>query len=93
MYVCMYVCMYCQPFLLEFCDKLQFYTVSGEIMQLKSVGKEKNNMFDNYLEKTYRKTATLMANSCKAVRWLLYLIPHVARCSIVTFVGSPPRRE
>ena len=37
-------------------------------MQLKSVGKEKNDMFTNYLEKTYKKTATLMANSCKAVR-------------------------
>jgi decaprenyl-diphosphate synthase subunit 1 len=41
--------------------------VNGEIMQLKSVGKEKNDMFTNYLEKTYKKTATLMANSCKAV--------------------------
>ena len=59
-------------------------------MQLKSVGKEKTDMFNNYLEKTYRKTATLMANSCKAVRWCLYLISHVVRCSVVTFVGSPP---
>ncbi|XP_062566412.1 all trans-polyprenyl-diphosphate synthase PDSS1-like [Saccostrea cucullata] len=40
--------------------------VRGEFMQLGS--KEKpNDRFNHYLKKTYKKTASLMANSCKAV--------------------------
>lgn len=40
-------------------------------MQLNAVGKEKQDRFKNYMEKTYKKTASLMANSCKAVRHVL----------------------
>ena len=40
-------------------------------MQLNSVGKEKQDRFKNYMEKTYKKTASLMANSCKAVSNIL----------------------
>lgn len=39
--------------------------VRGEFMQIDS-----NTNFENYLEKTYKKTASLMANSCKAVAHL-----------------------
>lgn len=30
--------------------------------------------FNHYIEKSYRKTASLIANSCKAVRFLLALV-------------------
>ena len=29
----------------------------------------KQDKFENYLEKTYKKTASLIANCCKAVSW------------------------
>jgi decaprenyl-diphosphate synthase subunit 1 len=40
--------------------------VLGELMQFGSKEKD-NERFDHYLKKTYRKTASLIANSCKAV--------------------------
>lgn len=40
--------------------------VRGEFMQLGSKENE-NERFKHYLEKTYKKTASLMAHSCKAV--------------------------
>ncbi|XP_061180494.1 all trans-polyprenyl-diphosphate synthase PDSS1-like [Saccostrea echinata] len=40
--------------------------VRGEFMQLGSK-EEPNDRFNHYLKKTYKKTASLMANSCKAV--------------------------
>lgn len=46
-------------------------------MQLNAVGKEKQDRFKNYMEKTYKKTASLMANSCKAVRCVHYVPCHV----------------
>lgn len=39
--------------------------VRGEFMQI-----DANANFDHYLKKTYRKTASLIANSCKAVAYL-----------------------
>ena len=41
--------------------------VKGELMQLGSRDVNVTGRFDNYLSKTYHKTASLMANSCKAV--------------------------
>jgi len=38
----------------------------GEFMQLGSK-EEETERFNHYLKKTYKKTASLMANSCKAV--------------------------
>lgn len=40
--------------------------LSGEFMQLGSKENE-NERFKHYLEKTFKKTASLIANSCKAV--------------------------
>ena len=51
-------------------------------MQLNAVGKEKQDRFKNYIEKTYKKTASLMANSCKAVR-------HVYTFTCCTCFGFP----
>eukprot|EP00112_Aurelia_sp_Birch-Aquarium-sp1_P006605 Seg1725.4 transcript_id=Seg1725.4/GoldUCD/mRNA.D3Y31 product="Decaprenyl-diphosphate synthase subunit 1" protein_id=Seg1725.4/GoldUCD/D3Y31 len=39
--------------------------VKGEIMQL-FIDDDPQKRFDDYLDKTYRKTASLLANSCKA---------------------------
>lgn len=41
--------------------------VVGELQQLTSKGCDRNDRFNNYLRKTYNKTASLMANSCQAV--------------------------
>lgn len=43
-----------------------FVFFPGEFMQLGSKENE-NERFKHYLEKTYKKTASLMAHSCKAV--------------------------
>ncbi|XP_070536035.1 all trans-polyprenyl-diphosphate synthase PDSS1-like isoform X2 [Ptychodera flava] len=43
--------------------------VRGEFMQLGSK-EDENERFAHYLEKTYKKTASLLANSCKAVALL-----------------------
>ncbi|XP_077993618.1 all trans-polyprenyl-diphosphate synthase PDSS1-like [Glandiceps talaboti] len=40
--------------------------VRGEFMQLGSK-QDENERFNHYLQKTYKKTASLLANSCKAV--------------------------
>ncbi len=40
--------------------------IRGEFMQLSS-NTDENQRFNLYLSKTYKKTASLMANSCKAV--------------------------
>ncbi|KAK2155396.1 hypothetical protein LSH36_241g02035 [Paralvinella palmiformis] len=40
--------------------------VSGEFMQLGSK-EDEDERFNHYLQKTYKKTASLLANSCKAV--------------------------
>ena len=40
--------------------------VLGELQQL-SNKKEKTDRFNTYLQKTYNKTASIMANSCQAV--------------------------
>mgnify|MGYP001554002406 CR=1 FL=1 len=45
---------------------IKFCCVLGEFMQLGSKENE-NARFAHYLRKTYKKTASLMANSCKAV--------------------------
>jgi decaprenyl-diphosphate synthase subunit 1 len=41
--------------------------VSGELMQLDGTA-NKEEWFDHYLEKTFKKTASLIANGCQAVR-------------------------
>ncbi|XP_068199632.1 all trans-polyprenyl-diphosphate synthase PDSS1 isoform X2 [Antennarius striatus] len=50
--------------------------VRGEFMQLGSKENE-NERFKHYLEKTFKKTASLMANSCKAVSILVNSDPAV----------------
>ena len=41
--------------------------VRGEVMQLSNKGQSPEQRFSSYLEKTYLKTASLLANGCKAV--------------------------
>ncbi|KAI5065770.1 hypothetical protein GOP47_0018394 [Adiantum capillus-veneris] len=53
----------------ELLSKVLEHLVTGEIMQLTS-NKEKACNMDYYLEKTFYKTASLMANSCKAIALL-----------------------
>ena len=43
-----------------------FSPIAGEFMQLGSKENE-NERFEHYLQKTYKKTASLIAQSCKAV--------------------------
>lgn len=43
--------------------------VKGEFMQIENI-KESNDYFEPYITKTYKKTASLLANSCKAVALL-----------------------
>ncbi|XP_028821033.1 all trans-polyprenyl-diphosphate synthase PDSS1 isoform X2 [Denticeps clupeoides] len=50
--------------------------VRGEFMQLGSKENE-NERFKHYLEKTFKKTASLIANSCKAVSILVNADPEV----------------
>ncbi|KAK7881497.1 hypothetical protein WMY93_029906 [Mugilogobius chulae] len=50
--------------------------VRGEFMQLGSKENE-NERFKHYLEKTFKKTASLIANSCKAVSILVSPDPEV----------------
>ncbi|XP_037549706.1 decaprenyl-diphosphate synthase subunit 1 [Nematolebias whitei] len=50
--------------------------VRGEFMQLGSKENE-NERFKHYLEKTFKKTASLMAHSCKAVSMLVNSDPEV----------------
>ncbi|XP_047014516.1 decaprenyl-diphosphate synthase subunit 1 isoform X2 [Ictalurus punctatus] len=50
--------------------------VRGEFMQLGSKENE-NERFKHYLEKTFKKTASLIANSCKAVSILVNPDPEV----------------
>uniref|UniRef100_A0A8C2AQS1 All trans-polyprenyl-diphosphate synthase PDSS1 n=1 Tax=Cyprinus carpio TaxID=7962 RepID=A0A8C2AQS1_CYPCA len=50
--------------------------VRGEFMQLGSKENE-NERFKHYLEKTFKKTASLIANSCKAVSILINSDPEV----------------
>lgn len=52
--------------------------LSGEFMQLGSKENE-NERFKHYLEKTFKKTASLIANSCKAVcTFCLHKYPRAA---------------
>ncbi len=44
--------------------------VRGEFMQLGSRENE-NERFAHYLKKTFKKTASLIANACKAVSFLI----------------------
>lgn len=53
----------------ELLSKVLEHLVTGEIMQLTS-NKEKSCNMEYYLEKTFYKTASLMANSCKAIALL-----------------------
>jgi len=50
----------------ELLSKVLEHLVTGEIMQLSSEDKDMSNM-DYYMQKTFYKTASLMANSCKAI--------------------------
>ncbi|KTF74122.1 hypothetical protein cypCar_00044547, partial [Cyprinus carpio] len=50
--------------------------VRGEFMQLGAKENE-NERFKHYLEKTFKKTASLIANSCKAVSILVNSDPEV----------------
>jgi decaprenyl-diphosphate synthase subunit 1 len=60
--------------------------VQGEFMQLGSKETE-NERFAHYLTKTYRKTASLIANSVKAVRIISIRLKGISkklRCSDVS---------
>ncbi|VDQ06416.1 unnamed protein product [Trichobilharzia regenti] len=46
--------------------------IHGEMMQLTANSDDDDKRFQAYLTKTYRKTASLIANSCKAVSRLLF---------------------
>ena len=50
---------------------LSFVLLSGEIMQL-FIDDDPKKRFNDYIDKTYRKTASLMANSCKAVHSFMF---------------------
>lgn len=63
------LCLSCPYVYLAICARLQILTdlIQGEFMQLGSKESE-NERFAHYLTKTYRKTASLIANSLKSVR-------------------------
>ncbi|XP_024382601.1 solanesyl-diphosphate synthase 1, mitochondrial isoform X2 [Physcomitrium patens] len=50
----------------ELLSQVLEHLVTGEIMQLSVEDKDMSNM-DYYMQKTFYKTASLMANSCKAI--------------------------
>lgn len=49
------------------------HIVIGEIMQL-SAGATEEERFAHYIEKTFKKTASLLAHCCQAVKWLFPII-------------------
>lgn len=64
--------------------------LSGEFMQLGSKENE-NERFKHYLEKTFKKTASLIANSCKAVcTFLLHTDEPMGGELALVSVCSPP---
>lgn len=64
--------------------------LSGEFMQLGSKENE-NERFKHYLEKTFKKTASLIANSCKAVcTFLLHTDEPMGGEPALVFVCSRP---
>lgn len=55
--------------------------VQGEFMQLGSKENE-NERFAHYLKKTFKKTASLLAYSCKAVSYsFTALVKYIAVCN------------
>jgi len=52
---------------------LPLSSIPGEFMQLGSK-EEEGERFNHYLKKTFKKTASLIDNSCKAVSHLLIII-------------------
>jgi len=50
---------------------INYYTVIlciiGEVMQLNAIKGDTHSLFEQYIEKTFKKTASLMAYSCQAV--------------------------
>ncbi|XP_061777609.1 decaprenyl-diphosphate synthase subunit 1 isoform X1 [Nerophis ophidion] len=59
--------------------------VRGEFMQLGSKENE-NERFKHYLEKTFKKTASLIANSCKAVCTFCLIISTLHPCFLFFFI-------
>lgn len=59
--LCTRLVLYCGPV-----NNVFHWWIPGEFMQLGSKENE-NERFKHYLEKTFKKTASLIANSCKAV--------------------------
>uniref|UniRef100_A0A7S3VUA8 Uncharacterized protein n=1 Tax=Dunaliella tertiolecta TaxID=3047 RepID=A0A7S3VUA8_DUNTE len=65
--------------IVELMSQILEYLVSGEIMQMTATQEQTLDM-DHYLQKTYCKTASLMANCMRAVAVLEGLSPEVCVC-------------
>jgi decaprenyl-diphosphate synthase subunit 1 len=66
--------------------------VHGELMQFGNK-ESTNERFDHYTKKTYRKTASLIANSCRAVGILLADEPTTSNNELSFFGGSLTKRK
>jgi geranyl diphosphate synthase len=62
---------------IELLSRVLEHLVSGEIMQMTGEP-EARCSFDYYVKKTYNKTASLIANSCKSIAILAGQPPEVA---------------
>lgn len=52
---------------LSFSDSNFFVLRVGEVMQLDTYSDKREILFEQYLQKTFKKTASLMAYSCQSV--------------------------
>ena len=59
---------------------IEMFFIIGEIMQL-FIDDDPTKRFNDYIDKTYRKTASLMANSCKAVSTIGFILSNSCLCS------------
>ena len=69
------ILLFCDLQVVELLSTVIEHLVRGEVIQIKHALKDTtsiNEIFDVYLKKSYYKTASLMANSCKVhAHWLL----------------------
>lgn len=59
-----------QPKVIEIMAEIVENLVQGEVMQLKAPASDSNSQFQHYMVKTFYKTGSLFANSCKSVAML-----------------------
>ena len=57
----------CHMNALSFSDSNFFVLHVGEVMQLDTYSDKREILFEQYLQKTFKKTASLMAYSCQSV--------------------------